>query len=144
MIVSTRADILNAAPFSLNASLINPACSNQCQPSLDLLAECNAASSCFCTDGNIDMFATCIDCMVSVDPGGANGLLGQTAIDGYAKSCAQDGISVVDPTLSVSSSSTASGSQATGGTSNGATVVSISYALQVSVAVVLVWTFIWP
>ena len=44
--------------------------------------ECNAASSCFCTDGNIDMFATCIDCMVSVDPGGANGLLGQTAIDG--------------------------------------------------------------
>lgn len=51
---------------------------------LKILQDCNASTSlsCFCTDVNIDSFTMCMDCMVSVDSGGVDSLIGQTAIDG--------------------------------------------------------------
>ncbi|KAF5338166.1 hypothetical protein D9758_014720 [Tetrapyrgos nigripes] len=93
---------------SLNATLIDPRCKDQCELVLSQQTQCDSTSdaiSCLCTDNHAAAFASCVSCMVSLDPTDLNRSGGDIAITGFTNACAENNHAVQTPTLSISSAS---------------------------------------
>ncbi|KAF8736452.1 hypothetical protein AX14_000321 [Amanita brunnescens Koide BX004] len=96
---------------STNTSLSDfPAqCHNECEPAVNALNTCSAAT-CLCTDAVDKSMGACIECSVNADPSSTSIASSQQAIDTYNTLC--NGLSVTSISFSAPGGSTGSASSA--------------------------------